>query len=84
MNKQISIINYFVIMLSLSYHYMKGERMQQKDEQQEDIVNANFKVDRQLWNAFKIIAKKNNCDASKVLRSFIIQYIQNNENLSKI
>lgn len=50
----------------------------------EDLVNANFKVDRKLWNDFKKVAKENNCDASKVLRTFIIKYIKNNENLSKI
>lgn len=51
---------------------------------EEDLINANFKVDRELWKQFKKIAKDNNCDASKVLRSFIIKYIKNNENLSKI
>lgn len=51
---------------------------------QYDIVNANFKIDRELWKEFKQIAKENNCDASKVLRFLIIKYIKNNENLSKI
>lgn len=49
----------------------------------ENLQNANFKIDRDLWQRFKEVAKKNNCDASKVLRSFIIKYLKDNENLSK-
>lgn len=59
---------------------MKGDTLQDK----ENLINANFKVDRELWQKFKKISKENNSDASKILRDFIIEYIKNNENLSKI
>jgi hypothetical protein len=50
---------------------------------QNDLVNANFKIDRHLWKVFKAITKQQNSDASKELRKIIIKYIQSNENLIK-
>ena len=46
-----------------------------------DKVNANFKVDADLWKRFLVVVKSNNSDASKTLRVFIENYLKYNENL---
>lgn len=45
------------------------------------LYNANFKIDSELWIKFKEQAKKDNSDASKLLRNFIINYLKYKENL---
>ena len=41
--------------------------------------NATFRVNRQMWNKFNEVCKKNNTTRGEVLREKIQEYIDNNE-----
>ena len=45
-----------------------------------DIVNLNVRIDKQLRTDFQIICKKQDTNASAVLREFIQQYVNENKN----
>ena len=40
---------------------------------------VNFKCDEHLFKVFKLLAKKNNIDASKLFRTYIEEYIKDNK-----
>jgi len=42
-------------------------------------TNATFSIDKNTWNLFKKLCKINDTDASKELRRFIRQYIEENK-----
>ena len=43
-----------------------------------EMKNANFKIDKSKWEAFKKIAKMKHSDSSKELRKLIEKYIEEN------
>jgi len=43
--------------------------------------NANFKVEKNKWEAFKKIAKLKHSDSSKELRKLIDKYIEENKDI---
>jgi antitoxin component of RelBE/YafQ-DinJ toxin-antitoxin module len=45
-----------------------------------DIVNLNVRIDKQLRTDFQIVCKKQDTNASAVLREFIQQYVNENKN----
>ncbi|EDM23813.1 hypothetical protein [Caminibacter mediatlanticus] len=46
-----------------------------------EMKNANFKIDKSKWEAFKKIAKMKHSDSSKELRKLIEKYIEENRDL---
>jgi metal-responsive CopG/Arc/MetJ family transcriptional regulator len=44
-----------------------------------EIVNLNIRLDKQLRTDFQIICKKQDTNASEVLRDFIKQYVDENK-----
>ncbi len=44
-----------------------------------EIVNLNIRLDKQLRTDFQIICKKQDTNASTVLRDFIQQYVNENK-----
>ena len=44
-----------------------------------EIVNLNIRLDKQLRTDFQIICKKQDTNASEVLREFIQQYVNENK-----
>ena len=44
-----------------------------------EIVNLNIRLDKQLRTEFQIICKKQETNASEVLRDFIQQYVNENK-----
>jgi len=46
-----------------------------------EMKNANFKVEKSKWEAFKKIAKLKHSDSSKELRKLIDKYLEENKDL---
>ena len=46
-----------------------------------EMKNANFKVEKNKWEAFKRIAKMKHSDSSKELRKLIDKYLEENKDL---
>ena len=42
-------------------------------------TNATFSIEKDMWNLFKKLCRLNDTDASKELRRFIRQYIEENK-----
>ena len=47
-------------------------------------TNANFKIDTFIWKQFLGEVKKDNSDASKKLRDFILNYLKYKESVKKL
>jgi len=43
------------------------------------IMSANFKIDKSVWVEFQYLCRKDDSDASKELRKFIDQYLNNSQ-----
>lgn len=46
-------------------------------------VTCNFKAEKDLWEQFKAIARRNDSDASKEIRKFMKSYIKRNASKEK-
>ena len=44
-----------------------------------EIVNLNIRLDKQLRTEFQIVCKKQDTNASEVLRNYIEQYVRENK-----
>jgi metal-responsive CopG/Arc/MetJ family transcriptional regulator len=44
-----------------------------------EIVNLNIRLDKQLRTEFQIVCKKQDTNASEVLRNYIEQYVDENK-----
>ena len=82
MYKKSTFFKFVFILFSLHYEWeKKGVYLKQKDNKVGYKVRLAINIDVNLKNEFLTLAKENETDANKLVRSFIKKYVQKHRNI---